>query len=491
MGVLNWTLFWPEASKKKILFHIYRHSIIILLTFLSIYLFPSMVTFYFLFLSGIEYSRNARYHNIFVLYATFTFAVWFTGNLFLPDISSSSVTSPKIIVTDLLRSIIHFSAIVFDRLTVKRFGISSFIATISFPILLAGSSQILCSMDHLGLGTHISAFCSDYPELTFIPLRLLGPSGLVMLVAFIASYTSQWRHTRVVPRYMSTLLFRVLAIIVFAVYSYQYFSPKTSKFVNVSFIYDNSKVNENVFNKTANLFIFVNPFNHTFFTNTENEQNNHEFSNIDEFTNFLIEKSQKNNQIFTFSHFDDENNQFLNVISENGELRSRQIPKMSKKIIPARLFLKDMLTIESEFGRLGFIVGREMFQQDYLTSKDVDLLVTYGGNEYDEKLRLPLRTAKLVSQMIATTRIHGSSYFVSYGVNSNGKFIFSSQTEIEEVIKLKVSKNTTVFNNIRFLLIENLILFLFFFMIFINLVPMRYVSNMSLSMRKIIEKVRN
>ena len=479
MGILTWTFFWPESSKKKPFFHIYRHLIIVFLSILAIYFLPSILTFFLLVLSSIEYTRNARYKPLFVFFITFSVSICICSELFIPKFATHK---PRMIVYDLLRSTVLFLVGVFDRLTVKRFGASSFIATISFPVLAAGCSELLSSFDRLGIATHVSSFCEDYPEVTFIPQRFLGPAGLIMTIAFLANSVAQWHRTRVVPRYVTSVAFRTISVILFIFYSYQYFRHKDVQFMNISLIYNIDDIAR--INKTTDLFVVVNPL-------------------IVNKTNQLIELSKKRSAIIAFSFYDMKENesfdintyennatQYLSVVSSNGKVLSREIKKDFKEIIPVRIFLKDMLVLNTENRRIGFIVGREMYKPEYFTAKDIDLLVTFGNSLYDEECMLSLRTAKIVSQMIGATRIHGSLY-MSYGMNSNGKLIFMTKDQNSDPISLKVTRNPFFWNGIRFLIIGYIIIIISILIVLINLLPMRYVNDIIFYVRNMKKLFRS
>ena len=113
----------------------------------------------------------------------------------------------------------------------------------------------------------------------------------------------------------------------------------------------------------------------------------------------------------------------ISVIFPNGSVVNRHLSPTADKLTLWRLCLKDMLVVNTTFGRIGLIAGREMHKPEFFTAEDTDLLVTFGNTEYDERCGIAYKTASLVSQVTGSSRFHASGYYVTFALNSIGEYV--------------------------------------------------------------------
>ena len=271
MGFITWALFWPDSSNKSIFFHIFRQFTLICLIILATTIHPSIFTMYLLLLSLIEYSRRISTQNLIFLYFTFNFGCWLAGFINMPE--NINHNEPKTIIFDFLRGIFLFLALIIDRLTSKRFSLTSHVTAFSFPIILSSCTEILSVIDHLGVSTHLSAFCNDYPDFTFLPFLLFGPIGVIFFIGFFASYTSRWRVNKGNPKLIRLILFQIIPTLLIIVFCYRYFYKKNYNNLKIIIINNENLLNLNYFfyNNLGDLLIFTNPI---FLNNSLNLKNN-------------------------------------------------------------------------------------------------------------------------------------------------------------------------------------------------------------------------
>jgi uncharacterized membrane protein YgcG len=103
-----------------------------------------------------------------------------------------------------------------------------------------------------------------------------------------------------------------------------------------------------------------------------------------------------------------------------------------------------------------------MFLPDFFTSKDVDLLITFGGTEFDERWKLPMQAARITNQMTGATRFHVSEYDQTFAVGGDGAIQFVDQrngeSPISRTYRINVVKNWWKWNGRRFLFTEIVVL---------------------------------
>jgi hypothetical protein len=234
MGVLSWVVYWPENSSRP-LFHVFRQLIICGFILLATFINPSLFGVTLTLLSTIEYSRRCSPRHLISLYFVFAFAFWFTGFLCSP---SAAIVSPRTVVGLLFKTLVLYFAFIVDHLVSVRFGQTGTITLVTFPILLTGCCEVLGVIDPFGVCLHVSSFCTDYPDFTFLLFRLFGPAGASLLVAFLASCISQWRVARLTPRMIVIFLFEVLTVLMVVVSLARYFSNPRTFFVRTTVVYD-------------------------------------------------------------------------------------------------------------------------------------------------------------------------------------------------------------------------------------------------------------
>jgi len=466
MSLLSWILFWPDSNNRMFLFHVFRHICIICLLSLATSINPSVFTIYLVLLTMIEYSRRCSTPNLIFFFITFTFGCWFAGYINMPFVLKSA---PKTVIYDFLRSIFLLLAIIIDRLTSKRFGFTSHVTAVFFPIIIAGCAEILSVIDHLGITTHLTAFCNDFPDFTFLPLRLLGPGFVIMLVAFLVSYTSRWRVTRANPKAISFFAFQFLPVSILFVFLYKFITKKDSVLANIGVInnYNTSNIFEhlNRIPSTINFVVIVLPLINM---------------NASIHNSIQIISVQKN--IYVIYSVQTGNNSFIYSSTPNG-LFFREIIGYQKSRIPMRILLRDMLVFDSPFGRIGAISGREMFYPEYICSKDVDLMITFGGQSYDEGCNLAHRSARMISQITGATRFHASSYDITYAINGEGEFLYKDFPTIETFpirsFNIPIKKNRVQYSGYRIIAFGIITNILFGFVILYNIIPMKYIYNIN------------
>lgn len=459
MGLLSWTFFWPNLnSKTRIFFHIYRHLLFIISIQLATLLFPSVFMWIAFLLSLIEYTRSVSNKSIFALFLTTLYSLY-VRNKFLLHLEVD--LSMNAIIYDLLKVIIYFIPLIFDRLTVKRFGVASSLSAFAFPILLSGSLEILTSIDRFGLFAHISSFCADLPEINV----LIGPTGYIMFIGLVVSYISQRHHSRVVPYSLTSIHVRIIIVVLIIAYSVNFFISRSSNLLTICQINDISTDYKEQLRGDINIIV---PLLEDFSFNT--------FISLASATNSII--------AFHFNGYLDNKKtvgHILTVVTPSGHLQSRSIKPFKKKLNPFR-FLKDMLTVDTEYGTIGFIIDHEMLKPEYFTSKDVTILVTFGGDKKMEEYKIPYFTRKTVSLMTGATRIHASEYSTSFAVDPRGKKLYAyNNTQIAELSKIQeisIAKNYLRMNGIRFLIADYVVLVAYIYIIVINILPMRKVQNL-------------
>ena len=328
----------------------------------------------------------------------------------------------------------------------------------------------MSSIDQLGLYVQISTFFFDIPKFNI----LLGPSGFAFFIGLITSSISQRRHFRVVPHILTKLHIRLLIFFAVLAFSINYIVCKATKTIKVSHVTNLPMLNITSENFKADVYII---------TQQLKEFDLEYLTKVSNVTKSLIAFYYLENCVNKSSKKILDCDQILNVVTPTGEIKTRKATKFTKKMIPFRLLLKDMLVIESHLGDIGFIVGREMVKPEYFLSKDVAILITFGGDEYMEKLKIPYLTRKIVSLMASATRIHASQHSDSFAVDLRGKRIYTmknneTDTTFYEPKEIKITKNYLKFNGLRFLIAQYVVFFSFIYVICINILPMKYVRNL-------------
>jgi hypothetical protein len=123
-----------------------------------------------------------------------------------------------------------------------------------------------------------------------------------------------------------------------------------------------------------------------------------------------------------------------------------------------------------------------MFRTEFFTAKDVDLLVTFGGWEFEEKSKLPLRSAG----MIDAARLHSSGYSDSFAVSSDGSHQFCDDEFLTGAVvskdyRVKVPNNLWKFNGLRVLAVGSVVMMAFICVIVLNIIPRKIAGDALLS----------
>lgn len=473
MGFLNWILFWSDTYHNSILYHIIRQSAIIGLFVVAVLIFPTTVSMYLLTLSIIEYTRKCSGMYLIILYCFFVFVTWFTGFLYQPFEDQSH---PRITILDLLRGMIYVMAVAFDRLTTKRFGIVSNITLLAFPTFLVCSSEFISVIDQFGISIHVAAFCNYFPDVSFLPLRLVGPNGLAFCVGFLASYTSMWRVARHLARRRFRLHIRWIPIVIGGVVISNFIFARTENTQHISVIQNFDQTNiKKVYDQIKSIsnstpFILV------------------DLPLIGDVTKLLSIKSKS---LITFCAT--KNGSDTLYVLDNGKSIEFPLYHHQKSKVPFLYKMRDVLVVNTTLGRTAFLVGRDVLFAEFFASQDFDLIISYGGSEYDEKAQLMQRTGPVISSSTGAYHFHASAFANTYLIRGNGHTIFSSTPTKEDVRVFDISSNgNRVFQN-KF----KFIFFAYFFhvigslWILLNFIPYYYVRNFTQVPRGIVLTIQD
>jgi hypothetical protein len=334
-----------------------------------------------------------------------------------------------------------------------RFGQTGTITLVTFPILLTGSCEVLAVINPFGVCMHVSSFCNDYPDFTFLLFRLFGPAGPSLLVAFLASYISQWRVARLTPRAIIIFLFEVLTVLMIVVSLARYFASPRTFFVRTTVIYDADQFLRRQAFPAADLFVFASPFD----------------GNV---TDVLLGIANRSAAMIAFA-CSGNGSIILTVALPDQTVLYKKVTKFEKQATFIRVFLKDLLVVNSPLGRIGFVFGREMFKPEFFSAWDVDLLVTFGGSDFDEKCGLAARSSIMVSQMTGATRLHTSASGATFAVSSDGSYQFRDEdAQVESKhFQVKVPRNQWKGNGVRFLVVGYVIAIAFIGVVGLSLIP--------------------
>ena len=478
MGTLGWILFWPEKGNKSIVFHAFRQCILMLLFFLSFVVNPSLFCVYLLLVSLIEYTRRCQLIHLLILFFFVTFSTWFAGFLIQPF---SNNFYPKISIYDLLRGVFIFTSVVLDRLTAKRFSLTSRFTLFSFPILLATSFQFLSNVDHLGLSIHISSFCNDYPDITLFPLIFFGPAGLTFMIGFLASYTSYWRSMKFPTNFVSFLLFKVLPITIFSVSIANTLFKQKELTATISVIQNFNQ------NDTIHTFKLINE-------QLKGHPSKTDFLLVElpiyiDFTELnneivKINKIQKKlgDSLLMFSFIDYKtNSEKLYCVSENS-IEEYDAKHHKKSKLPFITSFEKVLTVDTKLGKTGIMTGRDVFFTEFLASDSFDFLITFGGSEYDEKSFAYERSGPLISQMTGAARFHASAYASTFLIRGNGKSLFIDTSSSNEVRTFNLVSTNSIripAPGLKIILMNIIFTFASLIIVVMNFLPFRYARDIS------------
>jgi hypothetical protein len=453
MGVLAWILFNPDEQSHTLIFHIFRQAVIFSFILLSTFINPSLFTITLMLVSLIEYSRHCRSRGLISLYFVVVFGFWFSAFLRSPYHPHFAL---KPLFSLLFKGAVGYMAVVFDHLTVRRFGFRGKVAMTVFPFLAAGSAQFVSVLDHFGLCAHLSSFCNDYPDFTLLFLRIFGPAGPTFLVAFFASYISSWRVTRFLPRFVSVILFQFLPSMIIFVSIVQYFGKPPHCFLRTAVVHETQEFVQFSKFPSSDLFVVaaILPSNAT---------------------DALLSIARETSALCAFA-YRDRNQTTLAVALPNGSVVSRLVSEFEKPVTPWRLGLKELLVIQTAWGRIGFICGGEMYRPEFFAASDTDLLVTFGSPRFDEMSDLVRRSAQMISEMTGAARFHASANYEDFAVTADGIFQFRDQADGTEKApvkeyRVKIANNLWKWSGRRLLVVEYFVIVGFFAGLALNLVP--------------------
>jgi hypothetical protein len=157
----------------------------------------------------------------------------------------------------------------------------------------------------------------------------------------------------------------------------------------------------------------------------------------------------------------------------------RKVTNFERHATLIRISLKDLLVVNSPLGHIGFVFGREMFKPEFFSAREVDLLVTFGGSDFDEKCNFAARSSIMVSQMTGATRLHTGASGRTFAVSSDGSSQFrdeDSQVESKD-FRVKVPRNQWKFNGIRFLIVGYIVTIAFIGVVGLSFIPRKRARN--------------
>jgi hypothetical protein len=472
MQAVTWVLFWPETRDRSILFHLFRQGCIFFFIFFALCVHRSLFSVFLMLFSLIEYSRRAQFQALFGLYFTIVAASVFSSYSSAPYVPSD--VPARSILWFFIRGLVFFVAIVFDHLTAKRFGITSIVATIAFPILVAGAFAVLIVLDPLGIAIHLSSLCPDYPDFTFL-FRLFGPTGTTFLLAFFSAHALRWRITRLVNRVMVTLILEILTVLVVGIALYRWFCPASFTFMNAIVVCKSADFLRSKPGK-ADLIVVNQPIPEPY-----NGPQPQRFVDLAKTTGAVV--------VFAYGNHSET---WLSVISPDDDFVWRRKTSPASTTFP-RIFLKDITSVKWQGRTIGVCYGREMLGPEFFTSKDMDLLVTFGGSDWDEGAGLPMRAARMTTQMTGASRLHVSAFGQSFAMTGDGGLQFVDDRRDVELVsreyRVKVVSNWWKWNGGRFLIAEWVMIGSFVGLCLLNVVSKKAAMNFVYVMERMFGKM--
>ena len=420
MGIdlVGYFLFYPETPHPSLPFHISRHLFIIFLTYLTFVLDPSFFTVFFLILSILEYTRKGHLRAKILLYCTLLFA----NRLFFKIQSKNQFIISAI--TPIIRTTILYIPFILDSILYEKVNFTKRETDLVFPILLRVCSFILTEIDPHGIAVHISSYCSDYPDFSFLPLRFAGPNFLVFIISFVACICSRWKSTHYLPRSVTKAIFKLIPILIVFVFFGRFFWEAGSDNITISGFTDNLKCSE-----IAKMF-------------TSKAIN----SNITVFGSPVSDCSQRDLQ--TLRDHSDNN---LIIIDVNGTLAFKDGKEYRKQG-------RSPFLVGSGNSSLSALIlnGDDILRMNSYLEKDADLIISFDCSEDIEKRGYPERTATFVAQTTGAHRLHigktykkgNNDYRLSFLVNAAGHTIFREISN-KFTHSTKLAKNVFYFAKIR------------------------------------------
>lgn len=451
MSFTSYVIFWPKTGNRSFLFHFVRCFFLLLLALILLDIYPSMFSLYIFILSLIEYTRRCSRRALFLLYIIINSSMYLCEKVFFSDFRNRSFSN------DLLRSTYFFTGLVLDRITCKRFSLASYVALFSFPVILTAYSEILSIIDNFGYAAHMSSFCTDFPDLTFIILKFLGPGGVCFFVSFLAGYTSNWRITRVSVKMLSILLFQILPFCIIVIYVIKFYQNKEVHKIKVALMFNNDSKTINYddinhYSSKSNLIVFG-------YTLSINHNK--------------INEMMKNITVPIIIYNNEYNNGYFIYVLKRGNITKHQVIRQQKTIFPILSSFIDMPTLDINGARIGVLADRESYYSRNFASVDVDMMITLCSPKYDEKLRVPVRTSRLITQTTGAARLHVSRYSDTFYMNNEGYFqLIDTYVNESRVYQLLYTKNMLKFVSFRTVFLHWLAFIPLLIVILLDFLPM-------------------
>jgi len=415
MTIVSVFLFYPSAAHPSVIFHIFRHAIIVGFIYLAMVIDPCVFTIFLAILSIIEYSRKCNKRSLAALHITITVGIWLSS-------PPSDLRPLRYVLLLLIRTSIPFMAILLDYHIIKKIGLTSRLTDLVFPFVLTGSVQLVSILDPMGIAFHPSSYCHDYPDFNFVPLRFGNASVLVFLISFLVVSTSRWRNTHVFPQVMFKFVFLVVPTLIFMVYFARLFWERNNQvyaFQGFSSSYSNCS---SFINKLSSL----NGVPHVVsVSKVEQKCTQEEEAIINAFTKASV---------VIIAHIRNDIHVFLNGTSTSFSIANDSIIRFG-----------------SQIGRFTVLVDRQFLKESVFTKYDSDIIVSLAGRKNDEMNDFPKKTAPVITQTTGANLFHISLDGSSFFCNSYGYFAFVERISESFMHTTKISLNQFSYSKIRYL----------------------------------------
>ena len=461
MGLAAWALFFPDSADASVVFHGARHVVIVLLMFLALRATPGIFALFLALLSVLEYTRHSRARVLATVHVCVCLAFW---------LAARPTKSAFFLRRLVFRSSMIFAPFVLDKVLVEKVGLAPAITDLLFPLAMGAANEVLSLVDPLGIAANLGSLCCDYPEVTFVPLRFGGLSLVTMLVAFAAVVASRWRSTRYLRRWIFPTMFKVAPVLMVAVYFGRYATATRGKLMNV-------------------VGVVVAPGTTCARAVSEAEKVV-KTSGIVGVSGVLenctagdVERLQRMaTEAGAWVFFADSEAVFaMDPVHGVKTLASKETKKWLRRYFEAPLL------IDSDFGRIEVLTGRQIIREEYYTWHDADLIVSVSGKEFDEADGLPIKNAMIVSQTTGASLLHVSSVAESFFTESDGHFAFIDEHQDKPVRTFRhtvmVHKNVFVWCSTRIRAVRFATIFAGAIVVMLSLMPRSVVIAVS---RKLI-----
>jgi hypothetical protein len=406
---VSWAIFYPQTTRDTIAFHIVRHILIIGFVFLAIRADPCFFTIFLAMLSILEYSRHASSRSLVTLHLCLCFGYWLAWRH-----TKNLPGAPKFfLVRTIARATAFFIPFMLDHYLVKKISATPVITDFAFPMVMGAFNQLLARFDPLGVAADLASFCNDYPDFTFLPLRIGGSAFMVVFVSFLVTAASRWRSTRFFPRSVLTILLKVIPTVIVLVYFARFTILFPSRVENVGGVIANSEANCSVvidaLEESARLNRIVGLGGYL--------QN----CTDSDFDRLKTASSSFNSYVFVSDVSK------IWAIEPNGRCQTLSNRETNKWRFLGT-FEKPLL-VNSSVGRILVLTGRQILREEYSTLFDAEIILSISGREVDELQHLPMKTAMIVSQTTGASRLHVSGVSDSIMLSGAGHVAFHEEFE--------------------------------------------------------------